>query len=81
MGGGVGIFVKGCLNFERIDLNLSNSTVELIGIRLKAKYTRPIDIFSLYAPPNINYENLNIIKTLRLGESLIMGDFNAHHQK
>ena len=56
IGGGVGIYVRNNYKISRLDVDCTGNIIEIVGLRLYTKYKRPIDIYTIYVPPNSKAE-------------------------
>ena len=82
-GGGIVIFIRKCVEFFSLNLNFSHETLESCAIRI----TNTTPVFSLitfYRIPGTNLPQSiwnQIAASAKLhSNSLLVGDFNAHHQ-
>lgn len=77
--GGVGIFISRTISFSKININKNfNNQIEICAVTLD-RYN--ISIVSVYKPPTINATKAdwqNIFLQFQ-NETVVCGDFNAHH--
>jgi len=82
---GLCFFVKNTYSFSAIDLTgLSHPTVEVLGISVNCSLDSPLIIINVYRHPNVQtpfsfFRNLFTFLSSKK-YTLMMGDFNAHHQ-
>lgn len=82
-GGGIMFLTRKSLDIVELKLNNSaNNTVEICGIRVE-NISPQLNIVACYRPPNNNLsaeEWDNIVNHVKNSHSILLGDFNAHHQ-
>nr|CAH7757999.1 unnamed protein product [Callosobruchus chinensis] len=84
-GGGVGIYLRKCLSFERILLDFDDANdIEHIWVSLRVNRSITIIIGVVYRPPSVSYQNVldytdNILSfiTPQWDNIVVLGDFNV----
>ncbi|KAL7304799.1 hypothetical protein TKK_0003023 [Trichogramma kaykai] len=81
-GGGIVVWVRGCLAFEEIAFDVPNSVAELCGLRLTSCKPK-VEIIICYRPPSYTTSSKDWEDIVRCVDArrpaLLMGDFNAHN--
>lgn len=81
-GGGIAILVHKSIKYQQINIPLTSSLPEILGIKIFTT-SKPITFLSVYIPNNIkNILRSDLNSLLRIDDRvLIAGDFNARHHK
>lgn len=81
--GGVGIFIKGGIGVEEIDMGVAEDEVDCVGIRIKnIEECEEAAILGIYRRPGPTTKKTwrNLLSSLKEEKNIILtGDFNAHN--
>lgn len=88
-GGGIGLYIRDDLKFQKVDKCLNDDTTEVISIILNRNNQKYIMIVLVYRPPGGNpamfievlRDYLNEVYNEKYHDLLILGDFNIDYNK